>query len=213
MNRRLRIVPFILIFLIALSCTAGCISLRTADTHNTTVAVQGYNSWVSGQAVFDRDVRTTVTRIGDHVTLYNTEIAKDQPDYALLRANLATDRQLLDQWGQELDNLTAATDRFEKNTSSLQYDNASKGRVRESLTVMTQYMRVYAVDMGNARQHLIEYVNNAEAYIGPDDPDYWNDQKRKDAMQAKEQAMIPISDGDAALESLGVQAGKLGQLQ
>jgi hypothetical protein len=213
MNRRLRIIPFILIFLIALSCTAGCISLRTADTHNTTVAVQGYNSWVSGQAVFDRDVRATVARIGDHVTLYNTEIAKDRPDYDLLRANLATDRQLLDQWGQEQNNLTAATERFEKNTSSLQYDNATKARVRESLAVVTQYMRVYTVDMGNARQHLIEYVSNAEAYIGPDDPDYWNEVKRKDAMQAKELATATISDGDAALENLGVQAVKLGQLQ
>ena len=209
----MRMIAVILVFLLSLTCTAGCFSVRTADTHNTTVALQQYNSWVSGQNVFDRNVRSTITQIGNHVSTYNTEIAKDQPDYSLLRANLATDRQLLDQWGTGIDNLSAATDRFDQNTAALTYDNASKERVQESLGMMTQYMKIYAVDMGNARQHLIEYVNNAETYIQPDDPDYWNDNYRQQAMQAKDQALPALADGDMVLGNLTAQAQKLEQLQ
>jgi uncharacterized protein YceK len=209
----MRMIAVILVFLLSLTCTAGCFSVRTADTHNTTIAIQQYNTWVSGQNVFDRNVRSTVAQIGDHVTTYNTEIAKDQPDYSLLRANLVTDRQLLDQWGTGIDNLSAATDRFDKSTATLTYDNASKVRVKESLGMMTQYMKIYALDMGNARQHLIEYVDNAETYIRPDDPDYWNDNYRQHAMQAKDQALPALADGDSVLGNLTAQAQKLEQLQ
>jgi hypothetical protein len=209
----MRILVVIMVFLIALLCTAGCFSVRTADTHNTTIAVQHYNTWVSGQNVFDRNVRSAIAQIGNHITTYNTEIAKDQPDYSLLRANLATDRQLLDQWGTGIDNLSAATDQFDQSTTTLTYDNASKARVTESLGMMTQYMKIYTVDMGNARQHLIEYVNNAETYIRPDDPNYWNDDYRQRAMQAKDQALPALAEGDAVLGNLTAQAQKLEQLQ
>jgi hypothetical protein len=189
------------------------VSLRTADTHNTTVAIQDYNTWASSQKVFDRNIRSTITQIEDHVKTYNIEIAKEQPDYALLRANLATDQQLLDQWGTGIDTLSGATDRFDQSTSTLTYDNASKARVRESLGMMTQYMKIYAVDMGNARQHLIEYVDNAQTYIRPDDPDYWNDNFRQRAMQAKDRALPALAEGDAVLGNLTAQAQKLEQLQ
>jgi hypothetical protein len=79
--------------------------------------------------------------------------------------------------------------------------------------MMTQYMKIYAVDMGNARQHLIEYVDNAGTYIQPDDPDYWNDNYRQRAMQAKDQALPALSYGDSALGNLTAQAQKLEQLQ
>jgi hypothetical protein len=209
----MRMITVILVFLLSLSCTAGCFSVRTADTHNTTIAIQQYNTWVSGQKVLDRNVRSTITQIGGHIITYNTEIAKDQPDLALLHANLATDRQLLDQWGAGIDTLSAATDRFDQGTATLTYDNASKARVRESLGMMTQYMKIYAVDMGNARQHLIEYVDNAETYIRPDDPDYWNDNYRQRAMQAKDQATPSLAEADAVLGNLTAQAQKLEQLQ
>jgi hypothetical protein len=209
----MRMIAVILVFLISLSCTAGCISVRTADTHNTTIAVQNYNTWVSGQNVFDRNARNSIAQIGDHIITYNTEIAHDHPDLALLRANLATDRHLLDQWGAEGDNLSAATDRFDQGTARLTYDNASTIRVRESLGLMTRYMKIYAVDMGNARQHLIEYVNNAETYIRPDDPDYWNDNYRQRAMQAKDQTSPAITDADAVLGNLTAQAQTLEHLQ
>jgi hypothetical protein len=209
----MRMIAVILVFLLSFSCTAGCFSVRTADTHNTTIALQHYNTWVSGQKVLDREVRGTITQISDHITTYNTEIAKDQPDITLLRANLATDRQLLGQWGTGIDNLSAATDRFDQSTTTLTYDNASKARVRESLGMMTQYMKIYAVDMGNARQHLIEYVDNAETYIRQDDPDYWNDNYRKSAMQAKDLAAPSLAEADAVLGNLTAQAQKLEQLQ
>jgi hypothetical protein len=209
----MRMIAGILVFLLALTCTMGCFSVRTADTHNTTIAIQQYNTWVSGQNVFDRNVRSMVAQIGDHVTTYNTEIAKDQPDYSLLRANLVTDRQLLDQWENGIDNLSAATDRFDKSTATLTYDNASRVRVKESLGMMTQYMKIYAVDMGNARQHLIEYVDNAETYIRPDDPDYWNDNYRQRAIKAKDQAAPSLTESDMVLGNLTTQAQKLEQLQ
>jgi hypothetical protein len=213
MNRRLGIFFVLLAILLSLSCTAGCTSVRTADTHNTTVAVQSYNAWVSGQKEFDREMRSTLATIGDHVDTYNREIAKDQPDYSLLRENLARDRQLLDQWGSGIEYLTVATDHFEQSTTTLRYDNASSPRVKESLSLMTQYMKVYSIHVSNARQHLIEYVNNAEVYIGPDDPDYWNEQYRLDTTKAKDQASASFAEGDAALRNITAYAKTVEQLQ
>jgi len=213
MNRRSQAVSVVLVFLVLLSCTAGCTSVRTADTHNTTTAIQSYNTWTVQQQGADRNVRGTIALISDHVTTYNTEIAKDQPDVSVLRENLATDQQALDRWGASLNSLSAATDGFEKNTSALIYDNATAKQTEQTLGLMTQYMRIHTIESGNARQHLIEYVKNAEAYIGPDDTEYWNEQYRLDAMQAKEQAQGSLFNGDVALRNLTAQAQQLEQLQ
>jgi len=202
-----------LIFLFFLTCAAGCTSVRTADTHNISVAVQNYNSWVSGQKEFDRMTRDTFTLMSDHVSTYNTEIAKDHPDYPLLRENLAQDQQLLDQWGTRLDALTAATDSFDQDTAALTYDNATVTQTRNTLGLMTQYMKIYSVDMGNARQYLIDYVNNADAYIGPDDPDYWNDNYRQKALRAKEQAVSTLAESDGVLKNITEKARDLQNLQ
>jgi hypothetical protein len=120
---------------------------------------------------------------------------------------------LLDHWGLGLDNLSAATDQFERNTALLRFDTASAARTTGTLGLMTQYMKIYIVDMRNARQHMIEYVNDVGAYIGPDDPDYWNDKYRQDAMQAKELASRSLADGDLALENITVQARQLEKFQ
>lgn len=213
MNRRSQTFSVVLVFLVLLSCTAGCTSVRTADTHNTTSAIQSYNTWAVQHQGTDRNVRGTVALISDHVTTYNTEIAKDQPDRSVLRENLATDQQALDRWGSNLDSLSTATDGFEKNTSALIYDNATAKQTKQTLGFMTQYMLIYTIESGNARQHLIEYVKNAQAYIGPDDPAYWNDKYRQDAMQAKEQARGSLYNGDIALGNLTVHAQDLEQLQ
>jgi len=69
------------------------------------------------------------------------------------------------------------------------------------------------VNLGNSRQYLIDYVNNAEAYINQDDPDSWNDNYRQMALQAKEQASASLTDGDAALKNITEQAGQLEKLQ
>lgn len=213
MNRRLGMFFILGIFLLLLSCAAGCTSVRTADTHNVTVSVRNYNTWVSGQEEFDRDVTSIIALTGDHVNTFNEEIAKNQPDVVLLRANLAKDRQLLDRWGSGLDNLTAATDRFQDETTSLTFDDTPLDKVRKTLGVMTQYMKIYTISRGNARQHLIEYINNAEVYIGTDDPDYWNDKYRQEALQAKERAILAIAEGDAALGNLSGESKKLEELQ
>jgi hypothetical protein len=202
-----------LIFLFFLSCTAGCTSVRIGDTHNVSVAVQSYNSWVSDQKALDSDVRKTISQVGEHVNTYNSEIAKDSPDIALLRENLAQDRQLLSQWGTRLDTLNAATDRFEQETADITYDGSSVVQVHSTLSLMTQYMKIYSVNMGNARQYLIEYVNNAEAYISPEDPDYWNDNYRQTALQVKQQASASLADGDAALGNITSQALELEKMQ
>jgi hypothetical protein len=203
----------ILILLLCSAGTAGCASVRTADTHNTTIAVQDYNAWIARQQTVDRDVTGAVTRIGDHVTAYNTGIASDRPDLALLRDNLAKDRQSLDLWGTDLTALSAAIDRFEQNTTALTYDNASARQTKEILGQMTRYMRACTIERENARQHLIEYVDNALAYIAPDDPDYWNEQYRKDAMEAKAGAGQSLVNGDLALQNLTTQAVHLESLQ
>ena len=213
MNRKFTITIVTLVFLFFLSCAAGCTAVRTADTHNVSVAVQSYNSWVSDQKELDREVRSTIMQVGEHVNNYNSEIEKDHPDSALLRENLAQDRQLLNQWGSRLDSLTAATDRFEKDTATLTYDNSSGIQTRNTLGLMTQYMKIYTVNMGNARQYLTDYVNNAEAYIGPEDPDYWNDNNRKKAVQVKELASVSLVEGDEALQNITVQASQLEKLQ
>lgn len=203
----------LLVLVLALACTAGVISVRTADTHNTTVAVMSYNSWVSIQTEFNHDVQAAVMRIDEHVQVYNTEIAQDKPDYALLQSNLAEDRQLLGRLESGLDNLSAATDRFDQGVAVLTYHNASEKRVKESLDLMSQSMKAYVTEMGNARQHLIAYVDTAGIYIQPDDPDYWNDKYRQQAMQAKDRAQQSLAEGDLVLGNLSVQARKLGDLQ
>jgi hypothetical protein len=213
MNRSSQIFFVLLVFMLILACFSGCASLRTGDTHNTTVAVQSYNTWASNQKAFDRELRGSSAIIGNHINTYNTEIAKDRPDHPLLLENLAQDRQLLDKWGSKLDELTAAADRFEQDTTKLSYDNVSEGRTKEKLVLTTRYMKIYLVDVGNAREHLIEFVNNAEAYISPDDPDYWNDKYRQNAMIAKEQALVSLEEGDAALENVILQAKQLEKLQ
>ena len=203
----------LLVFLLTVAGISGCTSLRTGDTHNTTVAVQSYNEWVLTQKAFDRELRGSITTIGNHINTYNTEITKDNPDHTLLLENLAQDRQVLDAWGSDLDELTAATDRFEQDTTKLSFDNVSEVRTQENIVLTTQYMKIYLVDMGNAHEHIIEYMNNAEAYISPDDPDYWNDKYRQNAMISKEQALVSLEEGDAALENLMLQGTRLDKLQ
>jgi hypothetical protein len=213
MNGRFRTLFLVLLFLISFICATGCASVRTADTHNTTVAVKEYNAWVVKQQGFDRDVRDIIAQMGIHIQTYNSEIAKDQPDYILLRSNLANDRQLLDRWGRDLDDLNAATEQFSKNTSGPQYDNTSVVRTHQILSLMTQYMNIYAANMGNARQHLIEYINNAESYTSTDTPDYWNDNYRQAAMNEKDQATSALADSDTALGNVTEQARQLENMQ
>jgi hypothetical protein len=213
MSYRTRAMFMCLILLLCFAGAAGCASVRTGNTHNTTVAVQEYNSWTGQQQTTNQTARNAVTRIGDHVAVYNTEIARDRPDLAMLRGNLAQDQQALDQWGADLALISAATDRFEENTSALPYDNASAKETIQTLHLMTQYMRTYSIESENARQHLIAYVNNAQAYGAPDDPDYWNEQYRQDAMQAKADAEQSLANGDLALRNVTVQARQLEMLQ
>jgi outer membrane murein-binding lipoprotein Lpp len=202
-----------LIVLLCFIYAAGCTSQQTADTNNTTSAVQSYNAWIDQQHAFDGDVRDAITQIGNHIQTYNTEIASDQPDTALMQQNLATDKQLLDRWGSDLEALNTATSQFGQSTASLQYDNTSSTKSVETMGQITQYMKIYGVDMGNARQHLIDYVNNEEAYIGQGDPEYWNAKYLQDAIKAKDQASASIADGDTALENITTQSQVLAQIQ
>ena len=200
-----------IIILIVLCGFSGCTSIRTADTHNTTVAIQEYNSWVTEQKQFDRQVRSDLQRISADTMTYNTEITRDSPDLALTRQNVAEERQLLDVWENEIARLNFATDDFEKNTSALTYANNPKAQ--QQIALMVQYMRIYTLSMGNAQQHLIDYTNNAGAYVTPDDPDYWNDAYLQSAMNSRQLAASSLSDGDTALENMTAQAQLLQQTQ
>jgi hypothetical protein len=200
-----------LIVLVALCLFSGVVSIRTADTHNTTVAIQEYNTWAGEQKQLDRKVRSDLQQISADTTTYNTEIAGNAPDLALLRKNLADENQLVSAWENELTRLNFATDAFGKNTSSLTYGNNPK--TRQEVALMAQYMKIYTVSMGNAQQHLIDYTNNAGLYVSTDNPDYWNDAYLQSATDARQRAASSLSDGDAALENITAQAQLLQQSQ
>jgi hypothetical protein len=200
-----------LIVLVVLCLFSGVISIRTADTHNTTVAIQEYNTWAAEQKQLDREVRSDLQRISADTTTYNTEITGNAPDLALLRKNLADENQLVSAWQNELTRLNFATDGFEKNTSSLTYGNNVK--TQQEVALMAQYMKIYAVSVGNAQQHLIDYTNNAGSYVGTDDPDYWNEAYLQSATDARQRAASSLSDGDSALENITAQAQLLQQSQ
>ena len=200
-----------IIILISFCVLPGCTSIRTADTHNTTVAIKEYNAWILEQKQFGRQVRSDLQRISADTTTYNTQIASTTPDLALIRQNVADEKQLLDAWGNELVKLNFATDSLEKNTSALTYENNPKAK--QEIAFVIQYMRIYTVSMGNAQQHLIDYTNNAGLYVAPDDPDYWNDAYLQATMQARQLATSSLSDGDNALVNMTTQAELLQQSQ
>jgi hypothetical protein len=200
-----------LIVVVVLCIFSGVISIRTADTHNTTVAIQEYNTWAAEQKLLDREVSSDLQRIASDTTTYNREIAGNAPDLQLLRKNVADENQLVSAWENELARLNFATDAFGKNTSSLTYGNNPK--TRQEVALMAQYMKIYTVSMGNAQQHLIDYTNNAGLYVGTDNPDYWNDAYLQSATDARQGAAASLSDGDAALENITAQAQLLQQSQ
>ncbi|MGB7787307.1 hypothetical protein [Methanoregula sp.] len=206
------VISLLALIVVAVFCVfSGCTSIRTADTHNTTVAIQEYNAWVTEQKQFDREVRSDLQRISADTTTYNTEIARDTPDLALIRQNVGEEQQLLNSWENGLTQLNFATDNFETNTSALTYENNPKAH--QQIALMVQYMKIYTVSMGNAQQHLLDYTNNAGQYVSPDDPDYWNDAYLQSAMNARQLAASSLSDGDAALGNITAQAELLQQSQ
>jgi len=209
-----RALVLVFAFLLFLTCTAGCTFPRVQDTHNTTAVIKSYNAWASSQGNFSHETEGTVSVIGRHIQEYNAEIVKERPDYSLLHANLVQDRQLIDTWRTRLNSLSAATGQFEQETSTLVFDNASAGHTTgRTLAQLTQHMKIYTVNMGNAQQHLIEYVENAEAYIGPGDPDYWDETYRQNAMLAKDDALKALTDSDTELEAIHAQALQLESYQ
>ena len=77
------------------------------------------------------------------------------------------------------------------------------------MDVVAQDMKIYSITMNNAEQHLVDYTNAMNAYLTPDDPDYWNDAFRVAAMDANSKAVKTITDGDGALAALSSAAKKL----
>jgi hypothetical protein len=211
MIHRSRIIILILILIGLFFFISGCTMPRTGDTHNITTALQSYNTWTAEQKQFDRQVHLTIAQIGDHLNAYNVGIAQDQPDITTLRGNVAADRQILDQWGTDLAILTAATDQFSTDTAALDYGNSPQ--TKQTIDQLTQYMKIYTIDMGNAQQHLIDYTTNADMYMSPDDPAYWNDVYLNQAMTAKSQAMQSIADADNAIAGINSNAQQLQELQ
>ena len=128
----------------------------------------------------DREVRSDLLRISADTITYNTEIAANTTDFALLRKNVADEQGLVKAWDSELTQSSFATDNFEKNTSSLIYRDNPRGK--QEVALMAIYMKIYTISMGNAQQHLIDYTNNAGLYVATDDPDYWNDGYLQSAM-------------------------------
>ena len=191
---------------------AGCASVpvRLSDTHNITVAVKSYTTWTATQKAYSQQAKAAISQIGAHITEYNSEIAKGSPDISTLRENVVSDRQLLDQWAGQEAGLDTATETFDSATSSLDYHSAD---AKQAVGLLDQDMKVYAVDMKNTQQHLVEYTNFMTAYLTPDDPDYWNDAQRVSALKANADAVASIANGDSDLSAITSAAQKLGSSQ
>ena len=212
MFSRVTVISIFTMAIMVLFCTiSGCMSVRTSDTHNTTMALQEYNGWAAEQKQFDREIQSDLQRISADTANYNTEIVRENPDLTLIRKNTGGEKQLVNAWASELARLNFATDTFEKNTSGLTYGNNQQ--TQQQLALMVQYMRIYAISIGNAQQHLIDYTNNEGMYFGSDDPDYWNDADLQSALNARQLAASSLSEGDAALRNLTSQAQILQQSQ
>lgn len=211
MSYRYLVIPVLSLVFFAVffsGCTA--VSVRLADTHNTTLAVQSYNSWTEMQKTYGQQATTAISQIGAHLTTYNSEIAQGSPDINMLRANVASDRQLLQQWAGQEDGLDSATEKFAADTSALDYHSTDP---KQAVDLMAQDMRIYAVDMKNSQQHLVEYTNFMDAYLSPDDPDYWNDAQRVAAMNANTDAVKSLADADSALGAISSAAKNLENAQ
>ena len=208
-----RYLAFPVLFLVILSVLlAGCASVpvRLSDTHNITVAVQSYNTWTVTQKAYNQQAKVAIGQIGEHIAEYNSEIAKGSPDISTMRANVASDKQLLDQWAGQEAVLDTATEAFDSDTSALDYHSSD---AKQAAGLLVQDMKIYAVDMKNTQQHLVEYTNFMTAFLAPDDPDYWNDAYRISAMKAGSDAGTSAADGDSALSAIMLAGQKLGSLQ
>jgi len=202
-----RYLAFPVLFLVFLGVLlSGCTSVRLTDTHNTTVAIQDYNSWADTQKAYGVQAKAAVSQIGSHIAEYNSEIAKGSPDITTIRANVGSDRQLLQQWAGQEAGMDAATEKFTSETSVLNYNSND---AKQTVELLAQNMKIYAIDMKNTQQHLIEYANYMDAYLAPDDPDYWNDAQRVAAMNANTDAVASIAESDSALGAISSAAKKL----
>ena len=89
MSYRYLVIPVLSLVFFAVffsGCTA--VSVGLPDTHNTTLAVQSYNSWTEMQKTYGQQATTAISQIGAHLTTYNSEIAQGSPDINMLRAML-----------------------------------------------------------------------------------------------------------------------------
>lgn len=204
MINRSSLILFVILLPGCLLFAAGCSAPRLSDTHNTTLLIGEYNTWAAGQNSYNEQVRTALDQMGTHLDAYNREIAKTTPDTGTLQANIAADRQLLGQWGTANAGLDSATTTFATNTASLDLSgDPSAAHLRE---LLLQEMKIYSIDMENARQHFIDYNQDLGKYVTADDPDYWNDALRTAALNAKSEGLASVTDGDAALSNITATA-------
>jgi septal ring factor EnvC (AmiA/AmiB activator) len=205
MYRYLHIVALFLV--VAALSLSGCTAVRLADTHNTTAALKSYNTWVDAQKTYDRQVRTSLDAISQSINDYNRELAKGNPDIRVLRANIASDRQILQEWETQSSKLDAATAQFASETSTLNLSASPESK--QTVDLLSQDMKIYSITMKNAEQHLVDYTNSMNTYLTPEDPDYWNDDLRVAAMAANSEAIKTIADGDQALAAVSSAGKKL----
>jgi hypothetical protein len=200
MTSRVTLIVLLLLLPGCLLFATGCTAPRLGDTHNTTLLIGEYNTWAAQQKTYSEQVRTALSQMGGHLEDYNREAVKNSPDTGLLQEDIAADRQLLDQWNAAASGLDSATDAFDRNTDTL--DFAGDPATRHLRDLALQEMKIYSIDMANARQHLVDYNRDLGKYFDGNDPDYWNDGLRTAAMNAKAEALASAADGDVALANL-----------
>lgn len=203
---------FILLFMAGcFLLVAGCTTPRMGDTHNTTVVIQDYNAWADQQGTYASQVRTSLTQIGNTLSAYNIDTAGASSHAGTLQGDVAADGQAISQWGSAGTALGSATDSFSSGTSALSFgtDQETPGLIG----LLTQEMKIYSIDMGNAQQHFVDYNRDLSEYLSEPDPDYRDDSLRAAAMDAKTQALSSLDDGDAALSNITATASLLQQRQ
>lgn len=188
------------IFLILLTAAGGCINedVRTSiDAWNDCVDVQHglYNE-------ADKWLKTSNT----HTTFNDLQLSFRNPNYQMIRENIASDLKNLDKWNRHLQDLNREISKFAGATASLRGDE--KRYADDALT----NIRAYHNEMDSAKrayQSALQYYDHymQSCQRGYPDDSYYNSYqnaltKANDAVERADSHLSRADDSMARLERL-----------
>lgn len=154
-----RIISLISVVSIALIVliSSGCCGVM--NVQNTNKAIDSWNAWTDTQKSYDSEASRTLTLMGEHFSVYQSEVVKSSPNYDLLKRNYETDQNNIQNWNSYLSNLNTATTDFSTQSASLTGD--SKQYADDTL----RNMRTYHTEMQKAQSDYLAYCGNMISYI------------------------------------------------